>query len=76
VILWALRWQLAFPTSYRDLSAMLSDRSIPVDHTILFRWVQAYGFCCKDLALVAGHLREDEIASQAAIWNSPAMNSA
>ncbi len=33
-------------------------------------------FCCKDLALVAGHLREDEMASQAAIWNSPAMNSA
>ena len=42
VILWALRWYLAFPISYRDLAAMLSDRSVAVDHTTLFRWVQAY----------------------------------
>jgi hypothetical protein len=32
--------------------------------------------CCKDLALAAGHFREDEMTSQAATWNSPAMNSA
>jgi transposase, IS6 family len=32
VILWA----------YRDLAAMLSDRGVLVDHTTLFRWVQAY----------------------------------
>lgn len=42
VILWALRWYLAFPISYRDLTAMLSDRGVAVDHTTLFRWVQAY----------------------------------
>lgn len=42
VILWALRWYLAFPISYRDLSAMLSDRGVTVDHTTLFRWVQAH----------------------------------
>ncbi len=42
VILWALRWYLAFPISYRDLSAMLSDRGVAVDHTTLFRWMQAY----------------------------------
>jgi transposase, IS6 family len=42
VILWALRWYLAFPVSYRDLSAMLADRGVAVDHTTLFRWVQAY----------------------------------
>ena len=42
VIVWALRWYLAFPISYRDLAAMLSDRGVMVDHTILFRWVQAY----------------------------------
>jgi len=43
VILWALRRYLAFPVSYRDLAAMLSDRDIAVDHTTLFRWMQAYG---------------------------------
>ena len=42
VILWALRWYLAFPVSYRDLASMLSDRGVEVDHTTLFRWVQAY----------------------------------
>ena len=42
VILWALRWYLAFPISYRDLAAMLSDREVAVDHTTLFRWVRAY----------------------------------
>ena len=28
VILWALRWYLAFPISYRDLSAMLLDGTV------------------------------------------------
>jgi IS6 family transposase len=42
VILWALRWYLAFPISYRDLAAMLPDRGVTVDHTTLFRWVQTY----------------------------------
>jgi IS6 family transposase len=31
-----------FPISYRDLALMLSDRGVVVDHTTLFRWVQAY----------------------------------
>ena len=38
VILWA-RWYLAFPISYPDLAAMLSDRGVAVDHTTVFRWV-------------------------------------
>jgi transposase, IS6 family len=42
VILWALRWHLAFPTNYRDPAVMLSDRGVSVDHTMLFRWIQAY----------------------------------
>jgi len=42
VILWALRWHLAFPISYRDFASMLADRGVKVDHTTLFSWVQAY----------------------------------
>ena len=42
VILWAVRWYLQFPISYRDLEAMLLDRGVPVDHTTAFRWIQAY----------------------------------
>ena len=42
VILWAVRWSLMFPISYRDLALMLADRGVEVDHTTVFRWVQAY----------------------------------
>ncbi len=40
VILWALRWYLAFPVSDRDLASMLSNRGVAVDHSTLLRWVQ------------------------------------
>ena len=42
VILWAVRWYLMFPVSYRDLELMLADRGVEVDHTTVFRWIQAY----------------------------------
>jgi len=42
VILWAVRWYLMFPVSYRDLELMLQDRGVEVDHTTIFRWIQAY----------------------------------
>ena len=42
VILWAVRWYLMFPASYRDLGLMLADRGVEVDHTTIFRWIQAY----------------------------------
>jgi transposase-like protein len=42
VILWAVRWYLMFPVSYRDLELMLADRGVEVAHTTVFRWVQTY----------------------------------
>jgi transposase, IS6 family len=42
IILWAVRWYLMFPVSYRDLELMLQDRGVAVDHTTIFRWLQAY----------------------------------
>jgi transposase, IS6 family len=42
VILWAVRWSLMFPISYRDLAPTLADRGVEVDHTTIFRWVQAH----------------------------------
>src|ERR1700733_2813579 len=41
-ILWAVRWYLMFPISYRDLELMLLDRGVAVDHSTIFRWIQAY----------------------------------
>ena len=55
VILWAVRWYLQFPLSYRDLEAMLADRGVAVDHVSLFRWVQR---CAPELVRrVRRHLR-------------------
>jgi hypothetical protein len=42
VILWAVRWYLQFPVSYRDLEVMLADRGVVVDHTTMYRWVQRF----------------------------------
>jgi transposase-like protein len=42
VVLWAVRWYLRFPVSYRDLEAMLADRGVRVDHVTLYRWVQRF----------------------------------
>ena len=42
IILWAVRWYLQFPISYRDLELMLADRGVEVDHTTMYRWVQRF----------------------------------
>jgi len=42
VILWAVRWYLMFPISYHNLELMLQDRVMEVDHTTIFRRIQAY----------------------------------
>ena len=42
VILWAVRWYLIFPISYRYLELMLADRGVTIAHTTIFRWIQAY----------------------------------
>ncbi len=42
VILWAVVWYLMFPINYHDLKLMLLDRLVAVDHTTIFRWIQAY----------------------------------
>jgi transposase-like protein len=65
VILWAVRWYLMFPISYRDLELMLADRGVTVDHTTIFRWIQAYAPEIEKrirphLRLSNGSLRVDE----------------
>ena len=41
VILWAVRWYVQFPISYRDLKRMLADRDTAVDDTTMYRWSSA-----------------------------------
>ncbi len=42
VILLNVRWYCRYALSYRDLEEMMIERGIKVDHTTIFRWVQAY----------------------------------
>lgn len=42
IILWAVRWYCRYGISYRDLEEMLKERGVDVDHTTIYRWVQAY----------------------------------
>src|SRR5215213_2358914 len=42
IILWAVRWYCRYGTGYRDLEEMAQERGLSVDHTTVYRWVQAY----------------------------------
>src|ERR1700730_18445443 len=42
VILWGVRWYVAYPVSYRQLEEMMGKRGVEVDHSTLNRWVLKY----------------------------------
>jgi transposase-like protein len=42
VILWGVRWYVAYPISYRQLEEMMEERGVDVDHSTLNRWVVKY----------------------------------
>jgi len=37
-----VRWYLSYPLSYRQVTEMVNERGIEVDHTTIYRWVQEY----------------------------------
>jgi putative transposase len=42
VILWGIRWYVAYPISYRQIEEMMEERGVKVDHAALNRWVLKY----------------------------------
>src|ERR1700750_3083326 len=42
IILWGVRWYVAYPISYRQLEEMMGERGVSVDHSTLNRWVLKY----------------------------------
>ena len=42
IILWGVRWYIAYPISYRQLEEMMQERGVSVDHSTLHRWVVKY----------------------------------
>jgi transposase-like protein len=42
IIVTCVRWYLRFSLSLRDLEELMAERGLSVDHTTVWRWVQAY----------------------------------
>jgi putative transposase len=42
IILWGVRWYVAYSISYRQLEEMMGERGVLVDHSTLNRWVIRY----------------------------------
>lgn len=42
IILWGVRWYVAYPSSYRQLEEMMHERGVAVDRSTLNRWVLKY----------------------------------
>jgi putative transposase len=42
IILWGVRWYVAYPISYRQLEEMMGERGVAVDHSTLNRWAIKY----------------------------------
>src|SRR5215813_7431293 len=47
IIMWAVRWYVAYPISYRQLEEMMGERGVAVDHSTLNRWVIKYAPECE-----------------------------
>ena len=43
IVLWGVRWYVAYPISYRQLEAMMRERGVDVDHATLNRWIVKHG---------------------------------
>ncbi len=42
IILMGIRWYVAYPLSYRHVEELIEERSVPVDHATIQRWVVKY----------------------------------
>ena len=42
IVLWGVRWYVAYPISYRQLEEVMEERGVKVDHSSLNRWVIKY----------------------------------
>jgi len=38
LILWGVRWYVAYPMSYRQLEEMMEERGVDLAHTMIMRW--------------------------------------
>jgi transposase-like protein len=56
VIVLAVRWDLRFGLSYRDVEELLTERGVEVDHVTIYRWVRRFTPLLVDAARPCRHL--------------------
>ena len=65
LIILCVRWYLRYGLSYRNITEMISEQGISVEHSTIYRWVQKYApileeKCCAHLKKSGGSYRVDE----------------
>ena len=53
IILWGVRWYVAYPISYRQLEEMMEERGVEIDHSTVNRWVLKMSRCWSRPFIVA-----------------------
>ena len=65
IIVLCVRWYRRFGLSFRNLEEILDERTLPVDHVTIWRWVQRYApelnrRCRRELRMTNRSWRSDE----------------
>ena len=68
VILWAVRWYVAYPIGYRQLKEMMAEHGVEVDHATLNRWVLKYVRFCQRSRQQIKLVRLIESVTRPAAW--------
>src|ERR1700723_1953345 len=73
VILWGVRWYVAYPISYRQIEEMMGERDVEVDHSTLHRSVLKYVPALEKVFLarkrpVGGSGRLDDLCEGQGAW--------
>jgi hypothetical protein len=74
VILWGVRWYLAYPISYRPLEEMMEERGVEVDHSTLNRWVLKYvplletQFCARKRSVGSSWRLDETYVKVKGVW--------
>ena len=74
VILWGVRWYVAYPISYRQLEEMMDERGVEVDHSTLNRWVLKYvplletQFCARKCSVGSSWRLDETYVKVKGVW--------
>jgi len=70
VIVVAVRWQLRYGLSYRDVEELLVERGVEVDHVTVFRWVQRFTPLLADAARFCRHPADHALGRSRRGWTT------